>query len=238
VKGVSQGLSQGVLQGVSFVTLVTSDRFAHLVLNLAASIVRMRSIAPLLVMLPREHSLSEEAVLALEAEEIISVLLVDPLPFAPAGQDFTGERWGSSIWMKLHAFALSHLRKFIFLDADSLLLHNVDELFNLDADFAGVANAAGDVHAQGSCWMTAAMWVGRPSRANYQSMLGWLHLHDRLMFAEQFFLPLFFDGSLRLPAYYSCQFPAVSREPTKIQTEQTIGGQLCRVINACSANAA
>ena len=38
--------------------------------------------------------------------------------------------------------------------------------------------------------------------------------------------------------YYSCQFPAVSREPTKIQAEQTIGGQLCRVINACSANAA
>ena len=84
--------------------------------------------------------------------------------------------------------------------------------------------------------MTAALWVGTPSVATFEAMLGWLRLHGRFMFAEQFFLPIFFDGSPRLPPYYSCQFPAIiGSEPTREQAEQAIQGGRCRTINACSA---
>jgi hypothetical protein len=155
-----------------------------------------------------------DALLGLDRDKVITILHADSLPFAPAGQDLTGERWGSSIWTKLQAFALVHFSNFVFLDADSLLLHNVDELFSLDADFAGVGNAAGDVHPTGSCWMTAAMWVGVGSAAIYRSMLDWLQMHDKFVFAEQFFLPIFLDGSFRLPAFYSCQFPAGASRPS------------------------
>jgi len=119
---------------------------------------------------------------------------------APSG-DLIFARFGNT-YTKLRAFALTEVEKAVFLDADTLVLRNIDELFERP-DFA----AAPDFFMPDQ--FNSGVMVLQPSAARFAAMEAALTTSNTYDGGDQGFLNRFFpdwwamDVAHRLPARYN-----------------------------------
>ena len=140
----------------AYATLLTRASYLPGVITLAFTLAKQSSAYPLLVLVT--HGLSSSALQALELESrlnpLIQIRRVSPLlPEAHqrSGQDPITPRFADT-WTKLRVFELTDFGAIAYLDADTVVRANVDELFDwplpgpdwLAATAACVCNLDGD----------------------------------------------------------------------------------------------
>ncbi|MDK2632377.1 glycosyltransferase family 8 protein [Pantoea stewartii subsp. indologenes] len=113
----------------AWVTLLTQPDYLVGVKALHRSLQQTKTRWPLLVM--ATNAISDSECEALRDEGCL-IRRVDPLyPDNDLNQHYASERFGE-VWTKLRAWQLTEYRRVVFLDADMLILKNMDELFTLD----------------------------------------------------------------------------------------------------------
>lgn len=121
----------------AWLTLLGTEDYLPGVLALARSLKRAKTVYPLVVMV-NEHSWSEETQ-QLILNEGCSVRFIDDLHPTSAA-NIAYERY-SETWQKLRAFEMVDVcDRCVFMDADIIVIRNMDELFDSDAsvNFAAV----------------------------------------------------------------------------------------------------
>ncbi|TYZ64870.1 hypothetical protein PybrP1_010591 [[Pythium] brassicae (nom. inval.)] len=116
----------------SFVTLVTSDAYTIGVEALAYSLLRVHAAFPLLVLHTPQVSATAAARLArffaaLAPRLRVSLACVDDIP-APHAASAHVAGWVNSGYTKLRVFALAQFDQVVYIDADAVVLENVDEV--------------------------------------------------------------------------------------------------------------
>ncbi|KAJ7308662.1 glycosyltransferase family 8 protein [Mycena albidolilacea] len=104
----------------------------------------------------------------------------------------------------------------VYLDADTLVRRNFDELFDSPFQFAAVPDVYGAGDPRGfSITINAGVLAFRPSSAVYEDMLQKLEVAEYpLQQAEQAFLNLYFGGTcMRLPYIYNANLAIKDRSP-------------------------
>ncbi|KAK7039810.1 glycosyltransferase family 8 protein [Favolaschia claudopus] len=104
----------------------------------------------------------------------------------------------------------------VYLDADTLVRHNFDELFDSPFGFAAVPDVYGAGDTRGfSITFNAGVLAFRPSSAVLADMLKKMEVAQYpLKQAEQAFLNLYFGGTaLRLPYIYNANLAIKTRSP-------------------------
>mmetsp|Transcript_33045 Transcript_33045/g.42220 ORF Transcript_33045/g.42220 Transcript_33045/m.42220 type:complete len:365 (+) Transcript_33045:77-1171(+) len=157
-------------------------------------------------------SLTEKTVQLLEGRGI-KILAVFPLDFSPG--TMLGEELGTEIWLKLRLWeALTNYSSALYLDADALILQNLEEIFRLEK-FAGVS-----AYIPGGCFYFV------PSEDIFQNMVQTLEENDKYLYADQDFLNHFFRGSKYVLAKeYHCWADNLGHT-------ETLGG--CKVVEFAS----
>ena len=127
----------------AFVTLICNDDFVTGALVLADSLQRSGASHPLVAMVT-STKVSEESV-ALLRHFGVEVQLVDPVPnpFAAFKDKLEESAW-EEVYTKIQAWSLTSFERVLFLDADQLVMRNIDSLFNTSLSPNGFA-AAPDV---------------------------------------------------------------------------------------------
>lgn len=146
----------------SFVTLATNTNYVLGALTLAASLRNVNTTRQLTVLITREvpNPLQQQLREVFDHVELVDVLdsgdstNLELLKRPELGVTFT----------KLHCWRLTQFRKCVFLDADCLVLKNVDELFERD-EFAAVTDIGWP-----DCF-NSGVFVFRPSADTYNSLL-------------------------------------------------------------------
>ncbi|GLE09141.1 hypothetical protein PINS_up020732 [Pythium insidiosum] len=119
----------------AYVTLLTSDAFSIGVEALAYSLFRTRPRYPLVVLHTPQVSAACCAKLerffgALQSQLPVSLRCVPDIgipELTPAGSVHVAG-WVNSGYSKLHVFALEEFEKIVYIDADCLVLENVDDV--------------------------------------------------------------------------------------------------------------
>ena len=113
----------------AWVTLLSNRAYLHGVVALKNSIVSTRSKYPLVVMVtPDLDSLSRRLLMSngCIVHEVDPVLAPPDLSTSYASPQF------SEVWTKLQAWSLQHYDQIVLLDADMVLIQNMDELLEID----------------------------------------------------------------------------------------------------------
>ncbi|MBZ6388452.1 MULTISPECIES: glycosyltransferase family 8 protein [Pantoea] len=113
----------------AWVTLLTQPDYLVGVKALHRSLKQSNTRWPLVVMATEAIPQADRA--ALQAEGCV-VQQVDPIyPNRELEQHYASAQFGE-VWTKLRAWQLTAYERVVFLDADMLVLRNMDELFTLD----------------------------------------------------------------------------------------------------------
>uniref|UniRef100_A0A2K5PUW0 glycogenin glucosyltransferase n=1 Tax=Cebus imitator TaxID=2715852 RepID=A0A2K5PUW0_CEBIM len=112
----------------AFVTLATNDIYCQGALVLGQSLRRHRPTRKLVVLITPQVSSLLRAILSKVFDEIIEVNLIDSADYIHLA--FLKRPELGVTLTKLHCWTLTHYSKCVFLDADTLVLSNVDELFD------------------------------------------------------------------------------------------------------------
>ncbi len=193
----------------AYVTLVTNADYGVGALALARSLKAVRSAWPLLV-LATENAAGIDA---LEAEGCIIQAVVPPplssafqarhershlhaaAPFAKGGKPAFHKPLDN--FCKLHSWRLTAYRRVVFLDADTLVVKNIDKLFGYP-EFSAAPNlyeTLADMHR-----LNSGVFVATPNEATYQTMLERLDVHGAFWRrTDQTFLESFFPDWHGLP---------------------------------------
>jgi len=184
----------------AFVTLATDDTYCLGATVLALSLRRVNTKHKLVVMITDRVSQSMRSQLDSLFDEIITVNVLDSndetnlalLSRPDLGITFT----------KLHCWRLTQYSKCVFLDADTLVLHNVDELFEREE-----LSACPDV-GWPDCF-NSGVFVYRPNLETYQSLVEFSLKQGSFDGGDQGLLNMFFntwshkDISKHLPFTYN-----------------------------------
>lgn len=187
-------------QKEAFVTLATNDSYALGALVLSRSLKRVHTTRKLVVMVTNQVTQSMRDTLHTAFDEISDVDIIDSLDTKKLellqrpdlGLTFT----------KLHCWLLENYEKCVFLDADTLILKNIDELF--DREELSAAPDAG----WPDCF-NSGVFVFRPSRSTYNRIHAFALEHGSFDGGDQGLLNLYFkdwastDPSRRLPFTYN-----------------------------------
>lgn len=171
----------------AYVTLVTGADYALGALALVRSLRRAGASAPLVVLATRDIPELEP----LEAEGA-SVRLVPPVPLSPA---FRARHSRESLhgrspfvkgvkpifhdptenFAKLHAWTLTEFRRAIFLDADTIVLRDIERLFGYP-EFSAAPNlyeTLSDFHR-----LNSGVFVAQPDERMFEAMLARLDVPE------------------------------------------------------------
>jgi glycogenin len=184
----------------SFVTLATNTNYVLGALTLAESLRSVNTTRQLTVLITREvpDALQQRLREVFDHVELVDVLdsrdtsNLELLKRPELGVTFT----------KLHCWRLTQFRKCVFLDADCLVLKNVDELFERD-EFAAVTDIGWP-----DCF-NSGVFVFRPSTDTYNSLLNFAVQVGSFDGGDQGLLNLYFnnwssqDSSKRLSFIYN-----------------------------------
>ncbi|XP_064615643.1 glycogenin-1-like isoform X2 [Liolophura sinensis] len=146
----------------AFVTLATNDAYSIGCLTLGRSLRRVRTTRKLVVMVTSGVSPAMRNQLHQVFDVVESVNLLDSQD--PINLQLLGRPDLNVTFTKLHCWCLTQFNKCVFLDADTLVLQNVDELF--DREELSAAPDAG----WPDCF-NSGVFVFRPSLETYQSLL-------------------------------------------------------------------
>lgn len=197
-----------VNQRYAYVTLLGTDDYLPGTLCLAASLKRVKSRYPLLVLCFK--SVSSDTMEKLKRRGLQTRVLVDTVT-VPGINQGGYERWNYT-FDKLQVFNLLEYEKVVFLDSDMLIVKNIDHLFGMPHMSAVVA----DVYDQPDCTeLNSGLLVIEPSAKESQGLIDTL-LSDRLsqlpMFGDQDVIRAYFSDwaskpELRLPVGYNLFYP-------------------------------
>ncbi|XP_044944431.1 glycogenin-1 isoform X2 [Mustela putorius furo] len=117
----------GELEGGAFVTLTTNDAYAKGALVLGSSLKQHRTTRKLAVLATPQVSDSMRKVLETVFDEVITV---DVLDSGDSAHLTLMKRPELGVTLtKLHCWSLTQYSKCVFMDADTLVLANIDDLF-------------------------------------------------------------------------------------------------------------
>ncbi|XP_013888122.1 glycogenin-2 [Austrofundulus limnaeus] len=186
--------------GEAFVTLVTTDSYCQGAMVLARSLRRHGTTRHIVIMVT--PNISEKSRLALENvfDEVFTVDLMDSkdqVHLSVLGRPELGVTY-----TKIHCWTLTQYSKCVFLDADTLVLCNVDELFHRDELSAAPDPGWPDCFNSG-------VFVFRPSLLTHSRLLDHALHHGSFDGGDQGLLNSFFsswpveDISKHLPFIYN-----------------------------------
>lgn len=196
----------------AIVTSLYTDSFATAIATLGHSLNKVNSTASrLLLYLPEK--VSPRALCIATSTGFVP----HPISRIPPPRGGKGVFWKfMDQYSKLNIWTLSDsgIKAAVYLDADTLVLSNFDELFNLPYNFAAVP----DVYVDGQGWslsFNAGVLFLRPSREVFEDMLSKIatasyNMHE----AEQSFLNHYYGAEVvRLPYAYNANLAIKSRKP-------------------------
>jgi len=182
------------------VTLATNDSYALGALTLAQSLKRVQTSKSLVVMITSEVS---EAIKSVLEETFEKVVVVDPLDSKDIVNLKLLERTELGItFTKIHCWTLTEYTKCVFLDADTLVIKNSDELFDKE-EFSAAPDAGWP-----DCF-NSGVFVFRPNHNTFQELMS--HAENRGSFdgGDQGLLNTYFsdwatkDISRHIPFVYN-----------------------------------
>nr|XP_033805861.1 glycogenin-2 isoform X2 [Geotrypetes seraphini] len=196
----SAAAAGGEVKDQAFVTLATNDIYCQGALVLGQSLRNHGTSRRLVVLVTEQVSHGIRTVLGKVYDEIIEVSSLDSADLEhlslirrpDLGVTFT----------KLHCWALTQYSKCVFMDADTLVLCNVDELFDRDELSAAPDSGWPDCFNSG-------VFVFRPSLATYVGLKQFAVEHGSFDGGDQGLLNSFFsdwattDISKHLPFIYN-----------------------------------
>ncbi|VFV40983.1 glycogenin-2-like, partial [Lynx pardinus] len=112
----------------AFVTLATNDTYCQGALVLGQSLRTQRATRKLVVLITSQVSSLLRVILSKVFDEVIEVSLMDSANYSHLA--FLKRPELGVTLTKLHCWTLTHYSKCVFLDADTLVLSNIDELFD------------------------------------------------------------------------------------------------------------
>lgn len=150
-----------------YCTLLTSDAYIRGVQVLISSL-RDAGVTRRIAVLYTPTTLSQPVLDTLQAPGFIDHLIsVSPiLSRATSNLALLGRPDLVATVTKIHVFNQTQFSRVVFLDADTVVLRNIDELFDVDADFA----ASPDV-GWPDCF-NSGMFVCKPSSDTFDSLMG------------------------------------------------------------------
>lgn len=196
-----------------YVTLVTNPDYVIGARALARSLQMVEAAWPLVVLTPRDLPGLDE----LEALDC-SVRLVDPLPVSAAFRARHDRRTQHTLapftkgnkplfhdpldnFVKLRLWELEEIDKAVFLDADTVVIGNIDHLFGFP-EFVAAPNlyeSLADFHR-----MNSGVFVAAPNRYTFDAMLAHLDQPDRFWRrTDQTFLEEYFPAWHGLPYIFN-----------------------------------
>ncbi|KAL0588197.1 Glycogenin-2 [Plecturocebus cupreus] len=184
----------------AFVTLATNDIYCQGALVLGQSLRRHRLTRKLVVLITPQVSSLLRAILSKVFDEMIEVNLIDSADYIHLA--FLKRPELGVTLTKLHCWTLTHYSKCVFLDADTLVLSNVDELFD-----RGEFSAAPDP-GWPDCF-NSGVFVFQPSLHTHKLLLQHAMEHGSFDGADQGLLNSFFrnwstaDIQKHLPFIYN-----------------------------------
>lgn len=197
----------------SYITLITNPDYLPGAIALARSLQMVKSQAPLTALVLRDLPALDE----LEAAGC-TLLRVDPLSFSDAFQarhsresqhknaPFTKgnkPQFHDPLhnFVKLRLWELEQFEKIVFLDADALVIQNIDRLFDFP-EFLAAPNLYESLEDFGR--MNSGVFVARPSRDTFNKMLTALDQPDVFWRrTDQTFLETYFPNWEGLPYIYN-----------------------------------
>ncbi|XP_040316083.1 glycogenin-2 [Herpailurus yagouaroundi] len=112
----------------AFVTLATNDTYCQGALVLGQSLRTQRATRKLVVLITSQVSSLLRVILSKVFDEVIEVNLMESADYIHLA--FLKRPELGVTLTKLHCWTLTHYSKCVFLDADTLVLSNIDELFD------------------------------------------------------------------------------------------------------------
>ncbi|XP_066562064.1 glycogenin-2 isoform X2 [Amia ocellicauda] len=203
----------------AFVTLATSDVYSHGALALGQSLRQHRTSRQTVVLVTPQVSSSTRDALTCVFDEVVEVSALDSGDQAHLALMRRPEL--GITFTKLHCWALTQFTKGVFLDADTLVLCNVDELFDRQELSAAPDPGWPDCFNSG-------VFVFRPSLETYNRLLQFATENGSFDGGDQGLLNSFFsDWSVRdidkhLPFVYNLSTSAVY---TYLPAFQKYGGE-------------
>jgi len=184
----------------AFVTLATNDSYALGALVLGRSLKRVQTTRSLCVMVSSLVSPPVKRSLSLVFDDVVEVDLIESgdttnlalMDRPDLGLTFT----------KLRCWLLHQFDKCVFMDADTMAVQNIDELFDRE-EFSAAPDAGWP-----DCF-NSGVFVFRPSQDTYEKLLSFALTHGSFDGGDQGLLNLFFkdwslmDPSRRLPFIYN-----------------------------------
>ncbi|XP_023804032.1 glycogenin-2 [Cyanistes caeruleus] len=169
----------------AFVTLATDDVYCQGALVLGQSLRNHKTSRKLAVLITPEVSIGMRSVLSSVFDEVIEVDVLDSadsvhlalMQRPELGVTFT----------KLRCWTLTHYSKCVFMDADTLVLCNVDELFDREEFSAAPDSGWPDCFNSG-------VFVFRPSLKTYNLLLQFAAEHGSFDGGDQGLLNSFFSN--------------------------------------------
>ncbi|KAH8059780.1 glycosyl transferase [Aureococcus anophagefferens] len=144
----------------AYATVITNDGYAPGALALLQSLRASRSAKPRLVLVTSDVSERSRRLL----RRLATVVDVEPIPNPHTPLDGK-ECWARCGYTKLALWGLTEYTKLVYVDADAVVLENVDELFALDVAFA----AAPDIFPPDK--FNSGVMVLAPSKETFDAML-------------------------------------------------------------------
>ncbi len=201
----------------SYVTLVTNPDFAMAAIALAKSLKNVNAKAALHVMTIKDME-NHEYIQTLKNLGC-SLLVVSPLPLSA---DFCHRHSCQQVhknapftkgnkpnfhnplhnFLKLRLWELQQYERIVFLDADCLVIQNIDNLFEFP-EFSGAPNlyeSLKDMHR-----LNSGVFVAKPCQKTFNRMLQMLDKKDAFWKrTDQTFLQYYFPHWHNLPYIYNC----------------------------------
>uniref|UniRef100_A0A8D2I4T6 Glycogenin-1 n=1 Tax=Urocitellus parryii TaxID=9999 RepID=A0A8D2I4T6_UROPR len=179
---MSQGISREMTTQ-AFVTLATNDMYCQGALVLGLSLRNHKTSRKLVVLITPEVSSLLRDVLSRVFDEVVEVNLMDSEDYIHLA--FLRRPELGVTLTKLHCWTLTRYSKCVFLDADTLVLHNIDELFDREELSAAPDPGWPDCFNSG-------VFVFQPSLETHQLLLQHATEHGSFDGADQGLLNSFF----------------------------------------------
>ena len=190
----------------SYVTLATNENYAIGALTLGYSLRKVKTNRMLTIMISKEVSeeLRNQLSLVFDKIEVVDVLNSNDL----ANLTLLKRPELGVTFTKLHCWRLTQFKKAVFLDADCLVIKNVDELFERDE-----LSASTDV-GWPDCF-NSGVFVFRPSESTYSNLVSFAlqqgsfdgsYFKNVTRFLKRFFKKFYLFENRRRPRFIELLF--------------------------------
>ena len=144
---------------IAYVSMITSDDFLPGLQCMVYSLKRTKTSIPIHIIMTKQVS----TLVRKKIEQLdVSVRIVEPIPNPNASSHVEG--WINSGYTKLHVWNLIEFKKIVYIDADTLVLENVDELFERPCPAAAPDTFPPDR-------FNAGVMVVRPDETTFKDMM-------------------------------------------------------------------